>query len=142
KLAVGDTIVVTGTIKNYNGTIEFDAGCTLDKVIKGTAPAPEAPADPAEIVAAAYALKDGETLPYSATLTGKIVKVDTAWSDQYKNITVTIQVGDLADKPIMCFRLKGDGADKLAVGDTITVTGMIKNYGGTIEFDAGCTLSK
>ena len=44
------------------------------------------------------------------------------------------------DKIVMAYRLKGDGADKLAVGDTITVTGTIKNYQGTIEFDAGCKL--
>ena len=29
---VGDKITVTGTLKNYNGIIEFDAGCTLDKI--------------------------------------------------------------------------------------------------------------
>ena len=33
-LAVGDTITVSGTIKNYKGTIEFDKGCTLDAVVK------------------------------------------------------------------------------------------------------------
>ena len=142
KLAVGDTIAVTGTIKNYKGTIEFDAGCTLDAVVKGDVPAPEAPADPAEIVKAAYALAEGDVLPYTATLTGKITSIKDAWSDQYKNISVIIQVGDQADKPILCYRLKGDGADKLAVGDTITVTGSIKNYKGTIEFDAGCTFVK
>ena len=31
---VGDTITVSGTIKNYKGTIEFDKGCTLDAVVK------------------------------------------------------------------------------------------------------------
>ena len=36
--------------------------------------------------------------------------------------------------------MKGTGAETLAVGDTITVTGTIKNYNGTIEFDSGCTL--
>lgn len=25
----GDTITVTGRLKNYNGTIEFNSGCTL-----------------------------------------------------------------------------------------------------------------
>ncbi len=149
-LAVGDTITVTGTLKNYKGTIEFDAGCTLDSVVKGdgtesedvTEPAEvvTAPEDPAEIVAAAYALESGATLPYTATLTGTILSIDTEYSEQYGNITVTIQVGDLAEQPIVCFRLKGEGAETLAVGNTITVTGTLKNYNGTIEFDAGCTL--
>ena len=139
-LAVGDTITVTGTITNYNGTIEFGSGCTLDAVVKGENDAAVAPEDPAEIVKAAYALGIGEALPYEATLTGTITKIDTAYSEQYGNITVTIQVGDLADYPIVCYRLKGTGADALAVGDTITVTGTITNYNGTIEFGSGCTL--
>jgi DNA/RNA endonuclease YhcR with UshA esterase domain len=69
-----------------------------------------------------------------------ITTIDTEWSEQYGNITVTIQVGDNAEQPIQCFRLKGDGAADLKVGDTITVTGMIKNYQGKIQFNAGCTL--
>ena len=32
--ADGATITVTGTIKNYKGTIEFDKGCTLDAIVK------------------------------------------------------------------------------------------------------------
>ena len=144
KLAVGDTITVTGTIKNYKGTIEFDAGCTLDYVRSAGAaeevPVVTAPENPVEIVTAAYALKDGEVLPYTATLTGKITEIGTPWNDQYGNITVTITVDGADDKPIVCFRLKGDGAKDLAVGNTITVTGSIKNYQGTIEFDAGCKL--
>ena len=137
-LGIGDTITVTGTIKNYNGTIEFDAGCTLDSVIKSEEPAPEAPEDPAEIVAAAFALAEGGALPYEATLTGKIISVDTPWSDEYKNITVTIETNG---QNIQCFRLKGDGAEALAVDQTITVTGNIKNYQGKVQFNAGCTLT-
>lgn len=95
-----------------------------------------------QIVDTAYGLKDGEALDGTYRLFGTIKSIDTAWSDQYKNITVTIQVGDKADKLIQCYRLKGDGAEKLAVGDTITVTGTLKNYKGTIEFDAGCTFVK
>ena len=138
-LAVGHTVTVEGTLKNYKGTIEFDAGCALLSASGEAAPV-TAPATAAEIVAAAYALADGESLPYTATLTGVISVIDTPWNDQYKNITVTIVVGGDAEHPIMCFRLKGDAAATLAVGDEITVTGVLKNYKGTIEFDAGCTL--
>ena len=42
--------------------------------------------------------------------------------------------------PIKCYRMKGSEADTLNVNDIITVTGTIKNYLGTIEFDTGCTL--
>lgn len=129
KIAVGDNITVTGVIKNYNGKIEFDSGCTLD-----------AAKTPAEVVDAAYALEKNASLDKKYTLTGVITTVDTAYSEQYKNVTVTIKVGDKADKLIQCYRLKGEGADTIKVGDTITVFGEIKNYNGTIEFNSGCVL--
>ncbi|MGN1157201.1 MAG: hypothetical protein ACI4TK_13575, partial [Agathobacter sp.] len=149
-IKVGDTITVSGTLKNYNGTIEFDAGCTLDKVVVGEGPVtpePEVPTVPSgatmeQIVDIAYTLASGQQLTDKQTLAGVITKVDTEYSADYQNVTVTIQVGSKSDKLIMCFRMKGDGADTIKVGDTITVTGILKNYNGTIEFDAGCTLDK
>jgi hypothetical protein len=97
-----------------------------------------------KIVKDAYALESGATLDGTFTLEGVILTVDTPYDAEYKNVTVTIQVGDLKDMPIMCYRLKdGEGvtaADTIKPGDTITVTGVLKNYNGTIEFDAGCTL--
>ena len=137
-LAIGDTITVTGVLKNYNGTIEFDAGCTLDSVVKGETVT--APTDPKEIVAAAFALAAGDSLPYSATLTGKITEIDTPWDEGYQNISVVFAIEGCEDKPILVYRLKGDGAADLAVGDAITVTGYIVNYNGTVEFTSGCKL--
>ena len=93
-----------------------------------------------EIVAAAYTLEAGVSMEETQRLYGTVTQINTAWSDEYKNITVTIQVGDLADQPIQCYRLSGDGAENLAVGDAITVEGTLKNYNGTIEFDKGCKL--
>lgn len=145
-LKVGDTITVRGAIKNYNGTVEFDAGCELLAVVAGEGGGEEAPAfDPTgktqdEIIDAAYELEIGKAMAAEATLTGVISEVKTAWSDQYSNITVVIKCAGKEDKPIDCFRLKGDGAKDLKVGDTITVKGTLKNYNGTVEFDAGCTL--
>ncbi len=149
KLAVGDTITVEGKIKNYNGTVEFDAKCVLLKVVPGEG-GEEKPVegyDPTgktaeEIVDAAYELEAGAAFTAPATLTGKVAAVNTAYSDQYKNVTVTIVIEGKEDKPIECFRMKGEGADVVKAGDTITVTGTIKNYNGKIEFDAGCTLDE
>ena len=95
---------------------------------------------PAATVDAAYALEKGASLDGTQMLTGVITKVDTAYNAQYGNVTVTIQVGDKADKLIQCYRMKGTGADVIKEGDTITVSGTIKNYNGTIEFDTGCIL--
>lgn len=142
-LAVGDVITAEGTFKNYKGTIEFDAGCTLDYVhsVGGAAEEKiEMPTTVEGILDAAYALESGASLPEACTLTGVITSVDTAYSEQYGNVTVTIVVNNVTDKPIQCFRLKGTGADTIKVGDTITVTGTIINYGGKIEFNSGCTL--
>ena len=133
-LKVGDAITVEGTLKNYNGTIEFDSGCKLIGMGEVV--------DQSKIVEGAYALASGEKQEHATLLVGTISSVDTAWSEQYKNITVTIVVDGLTEFPIMCYRLKGEGAEALQVGDEIAVLGYIKNYNGTIEFDAGCKLVK
>lgn len=93
------------------------------------------------IIDAAYALNPGAYLDGEHTLTGTITRVATRYSAKYENITVIITVPGSEDKPIQCYRLEGSGAEDLAVGDTITVTGQLTNYQGTIEFDAGCRLN-
>ena len=135
-LAEGDHIVVTGILKNYKGTIEFDAKCTYSKTLSLEE------AKQLVIVEQAFALADGKAMSTKATLTGTIVKIDTAYSTEYKNITVTIKVDNVADDDhnIQCFRMVG--GEDLAEGDHITVTGLIKNYKGTVEFDAKCTYVK
>lgn len=138
---------ITGDNASKVGVSQFPAVFTevTSSTPAETLPAEEtdpfvAPTTPEEILNAAYALEEGATLEGgSYTLTGVITSVDTAYSEQYKNVTVTIQVGDMADKLIQCFRLKGDGAADLKVGDKITVTGSICNYKGTVEFNSGCT---
>ena len=139
-VAVGDTIAVCGILKNYGGTIEFDAGCEIIELIKGEAPQVEAPADPMQILQDAYALEEGTSLSYSATLTGTITAIDTPYDAGYQNVTVTMTVTGAEDKPVKCYRLKGEGADRLAEGTVITVTGILMNYNGTVEFAQGCTL--
>ncbi len=150
-IKTGDKITVSGVLKHYfkndKSTFEFDAKCTLDSIDFVAEETSEKPETPEQIVKALYALGSGETLsggPY--TLTGKITKVDTPWSDEYKNISVIIVVDELTDYPVLVFRLKGEGAEGLKEGDVITVTGQLKNYDdkGTAkyEFTSGCTLDK
>ena len=131
-LKVGDAITVEGTLKNYKGTIEFDAGCVLVGYGEHK--------DYTALLDAAYTLEDGLAMQEPCTMSGVITKIDTPYSADYKNITVIMVVNGVEDKPIMCYRLQGEGADALAIGDYITVTGTIKNYKGTIEFDAKCNL--
>lgn len=127
----GDEITVVGLIKNYKGTVEFDAGCKL---------IPADAYESAKVAIAAYALAEGAAKTEPATVTGVIASIDSEFNPEYGNITVTIVVAGLEDYKLQCFRLSGEGADKLEVGNTITVTGILKNYKGTIEFDKGCTL--
>ena len=94
----------------------------------------------AEIVAMAYALEDQQSTEDAYRLFGTVSSIDTEWSEDYQNITVTIVVAGCEDFPIQCYRLKGEGAKDLKVGDAITVEGILKNYKGTYEFDAGCEL--
>lgn len=93
-----------------------------------------------DVVDAAYNLLEGETLA-DMTLTGVIIRVDDAYSEQYKNVTVTIIVDGKMDKLIECFRMTGDQAATIKAGDKITVTGDLTNYKGKIEFNSGCVLT-
>ena len=134
-LAVEDTITVSGRLWNDFGIIGFDQGCRLVSRISGGGTVPEVPSDPLQIVDEAYMLGDGAYLPYQPTLTGEIISVNTPYHSTYGNITVTIVVEGRETMPIMCYRLSGYGVDMLAVGDTVTLCGPVKNYYGTIEFD-------
>ena len=131
ELKEGDVITVVGNIKNYKGTIEFDKACRyLDDRAYGSV----------KTLFKAYELEDGKALEGARKITGTIVAIPSAYSEQYGNITVNLQVGGLEEYIIQCYRLTG-GAD-LEIGDTITVSGIIKNYKGTIEFDKNCTYEK
>ena len=132
-----------------SGTSQFPGGLMLKEVAETMTPSegPTIYETPEEILNAAYALELNGILSggHKYTLTGVITEIPSAWSDDYGNITVVIVVGGMTDKPIECFRLKGEGAKNLMVGDTITVTGEILKYDnksetGKVEFNAGCTL--
>lgn len=106
-------------------------------------------ATPEEIVNAAWELAPGETYG-ECTLTGVVSEITDPYSTQYKNVTFVMIVAGLTDKPITVFRAKGDCADKIAKGDTVTVTGTLLNFvhndaeptdPGLVEFNSGCTLS-
>jgi len=92
-----------------------------------------------DIVNALYALEDGQSLEGEQTLTGVIKEFKYTYNPNYSTIQLTIIVDGMTDKPVVCYKLGGEGIDKVEVGDTITVTGQLKNYKGTYEFN-GCTL--
>lgn len=144
KISVNDIVTLNGQILNYGGTLQMTNG-KITRYVAGDDGESVAPTDLQQIVDEAYALAPGAVLPYQATLTGKIVSIDTPYNATYQNITVTIVVEGRENKPIQCYRLRGTGAEYLAVGDTITVTGVIRNYqfgfsDCIVEYEAGCML--
>ncbi|MBQ2939223.1 MAG: OB-fold nucleic acid binding domain-containing protein, partial [Clostridia bacterium] len=140
----GDTVTVTGKLSAFNGKAQFTEAASTAVLAGGSTGGDEGgeedkPTTPEEIVNAAYGLATGEALEGTYTLTGVIIS-SNGYNATYGDITVTMVVGDMTDKPIMCYAMAGTGVDVIKVGDTITVTGTLKNYNGTIEFDKKCSL--
>ena len=73
------------------------------------------------IVDQAYALAKGKTLGSDYTLTGEITRIDEPYSNGA--ICLTFFVWGRETSPIYCYKLQGDGIEKLQVGDYITVFG-------------------
>ncbi len=118
-IAVGQAIAFKAPIKKYSGTIEavskfekvavVDLKTAAEKGIAGTG-------------------EEG-TLVY-----GQISKINTAYSADYNNISVTITDGT---NSLYVYRLAG-GAD-LSVGTYILVTGTPSAYNGSAQIAAGAT---
>ena len=132
-----------------SGKTQFPGGLILKEVAEAMSPSegPTIYETPEEIVNAVYDLPLGGILSagHKYTLTGVITEIPSPYDEGYGNITVVIVVGNMTDKPIECFRMKGEGIENLEVGNTITVTGELLKYDnksetGKVEFNAGCTL--
>ena len=117
KVEVGEYVKVTGKMGSYNGAKQIAAGATAEVLEK---------AGQKVTLAEAVTLADGT----SVIVEGKVKQIDTEWSDQYKNITVTIEdeTGTL-----YCYRL----SNKVEVGQTILVFGKIGSYKEAKQLAAG-----
>lgn len=117
KVVLGQTIKVTGKMGSYNGAKQVAAGATAEIL---------AEAGQEVTLAEAVALEDGT----SVIVKGTVKSIDTEWSDQYKNITVTIEdeTGTL-----YCYRL----STNVKVGDNLLVFGNIGSYKGAKQLAQG-----
>ena len=116
---VGAIIKVTGKMGSYNGAKQIAAGATAE-IIK---------AAPVEVtIEEAKALEDGTRVK----IKGTVKSIDTPWSDQYGNITITLED---ETGSFQCYRL----ATKVEVGNNITVTGEVGSYKETKQIAAGAT---
>ena len=84
-------------------------------------------------------LNVGASLVGTYELSGIVTYIDIEYTAS-KGICLYFDVDEPQNREMYCYQLKGTGASLIAVGDYITVSGTIKNYRGTIEFDKGCTL--
>ena len=114
-VAVGDVVVITGESSSYNGAKQIAAGATAE-VTKPIA------------LDAANAAEDGTAV----IIMGTVSEIKTAWSEQYKNISVNITDGT---NTVYCYRL----AANVAVGDIIVVTGEVGSYNNAKQIAAGAT---
>ena len=118
-IKVGDSLAIAAPMKKYGSDLE--AVSTFVKLN----------VTDIETAAAAGIAGTGEdgTMVY-----GQITKIGTAYSAEYKNITVTITDGTGS---IDCFRLTG--GEDLKVGDYILVTGKPSAYKGAAQMAQGAT---
>ena len=86
------------------------------------------------ILTAAAAFESGQAFGNDVTLTGVITSIDSAYDATHNNVTFTMKVGETM---VEGYRMKGDGADVLAPGYTVTCSGKFMNYSGKLEFSSG-----
>ena len=154
-IKVGDTVVVYGYIKNYNGTAEIatkndggtsiyaefissdNAGTGGDPVVPPVSGDPTHKGTKADPYSAADANIVGGKLASGAfTSTAVYVKgIVSSFEDKdtyVKNLKLVDKKGDTAS--FLCYSVSmTDAVSEIKVGDTVVVYGFIKNYSGTAE---------
>lgn len=116
---VGDNLLVTGTVGSYNGAKQLAAGGTAIKYnAEGLTSIPDA-----------LASEDGTEVKFF----GMVNEINTEWSDQYGNITVTVE--DAEGNEFYLYRL----STNVKVGDFAVFTGKVGSYKGEKQLAAGGT---
>ena len=126
-VGLGYTVTVKGILTNYNGTIQFGNGCEIVSFVEGSAD--DLPGAKTMTIPEALAAADG----VEVKVAGTVAEINTVWSDQYKNITVTIVDAD--GNKLYVYRL----ATKVEIGDIITITGSMATHNNNRQIGAGAT---
>ena len=149
-MQVGKNVTLTATLNNFEGDVEWtsddeDIATVVNGVVTGVSMGKTTitatsgavsqsmditvyPAEGAITIAEAIEIAKfaGDSAsPYTYIMTGVIEKIDSQYSEQYGNISVTI-ADDTGS--IYVYRMNG-GADLIA-GQTIAVTGKLMTYSG------------
>ena len=129
---IGDIVTVYGTIGQYNGTPQMKKGW-ITEIIETAAPDPMPEPEPEPYgqytILEALELEDGTNV----VVTGTVVKINTAWSDVYCNMSVTI--ADAEGNELYVYRL----STIVSEGDVIIVTGTMGSYNGQKQIAKGAT---
>ena len=132
---VGDYVEVTGQLTLYGTTPETKQGgtYTILEAAEGEPETPVLPEFPEGPITCAQALEvclaTGTTSTTDTyTVHGYVTKIETAYSDQYQNISFWMADTKGGEDVILAFRVKGDATVK--VGDKVEVIGTLINYGG------------
>lgn len=138
KLTTGGVTTATTPLPKPTPTIITVSTTTTTTAPSSTAKPTLSLTPEMQLVDAAVKLDVGESLPNDATLKGTVVDVRESYNAGYGNATFTIQVqgGYSGTCEILCYRVKpAEGSPaEVNVGDSVTLTGTIQNYKGTIEF--------
>ena len=143
---VGDKVAVTGILKNYNGTIEIvDGQSALLEAAAGENPeTPDTPDEPevpevtidtitcaeAATIAAAENYLGTDTI----TVVGYVTELGNAKEDGSKQC---FYMADTKDGGKVFMAYWAFVSKLYVVGDKVAVTGILKNYNGTIEIVDG-----
>ncbi len=124
-VALGDIITVKGTMATYNGARQIAQGGTAE--ITGHV---DVTLDYKELTIPEVIASDDNTL---VIVKGTVKTVDTPWSDNYGNISVTIV--DENGNELYIYRL----ATKVELGDILTIKGLVGSYNGNKQIAQGAT---
>ena len=129
-IALGDKVLVTGKLYNYNGTIEIKNG-KVEFLSAGDVVIDTIPVTVAEAVAVGKALEKGAETKDIYVTTGYVDSIQSAWSETYGNISFYM-TDDMAvhNYDFVAYRVKCDAetAAKIVPGAKVSVTAGIQRY--------------
>ncbi len=130
ELGKGDSVMVTGKLYNYNGTIEISNG-KVELIEKSTIEVVVVEATVAQAVAAVKALPQGGTSDDIYAVTGYVDSIASAYSSQYGNVSF-FMTDDLSNPTydFEAYRVKvtEEQAAKVVPGAKVKVTAALKRY--------------
>lgn len=128
--AIGDQVLVTGKLYNYNGTIEIKNG-KVEFLAAGGVVLDTIPVNVAAAVAVGKALEKGAETKDVYVITGYVDSIQSAWLESYGNISFYM-TDDMAvhNYDFLAYRVKCDAetAAKIVPGTKVSVTAGIQRY--------------